>query len=571
MKINQKYKIMVIAVLLTALSFNSCTKLTEVPYDQIVSSNFLQTKQDVVRDFIRSFEHGYYTIQTTYEAYEDNSDELITPYRDNTDWFNGGIYERAHYHTWITSDQYIADCWNYEYQGIDLATNSMEDIQAIDPANFGLTAADKADFLAELQVHRAWFYIKLLDLFRNIEIITQVQGVNKGTTQSTPQQTFSFIESQLLTALPNLPTKASLGVNGLGRWTQAGCMALLARLYLNAKVYTGTDRFADCATVCQDIINGKYGSYAIDPRWDGPFDYNNGTSPETIFAFPSSFAYTHWQYTNNMYYWSYPHYTYQYFGFTDYGIMSEKYSLSPGRDVYGNELPYALGKPFVKFQKYPDDVRLLKYQNLGNSKRQGMFLFGNLPYVNASGATVNVQGTQGYTIYLRDAVGNFKGLAPGVAPADPTSDMNHADQNSGLDVVKYPFYPSNDPNKLNSAFAEIRMAEIYYDLAECKYRAGDKAGASVLLNTVRARYYPAGSGSLYKTDGSSLTDQEMLDEWGREFIVEGRRRMDMIRWGVFNTGTWWDKQPDADSHTAIFPIPLAVLNINPQLKQNPGY
>jgi hypothetical protein len=112
---------------------------------------------------------------------------------------------------------------------------------------------------------------------------------------------------------------------------------------------------------------------------------------------------------------------------------------------------------------------------------------------------------------------------------------------------------------------------VYYSLAECKYRTGDKAGAATLLNEVRKRNYPAGSPSLYKTDGSQLTDNEMLDEWGREFLVEARRRTDMIRWGVFNTGTWWDKQADADDHTKIYPIGQSVLNLSPQLKQNPGY
>jgi len=53
--------------------------------------------------------------------------------------------------------------------------------------------------------------------------------------------------------------------------------------------------------------------------------------------------------------------------------------------------------------------------------------------------------------------------------------------------------------------------------------------------------------------------------------VEGRRRTDLIRWGVFNSGTWWDKQPDADDHTAIFCIGQNVLNVSTQLKQNPGY
>jgi hypothetical protein len=149
--------------------------------------------------------------------------------------------------------------------------------------------------------------------------------------------------------------------------------------------------------------------------------------------------------------------------------------------------------------------------------------------------------------------------------------MNHADDNSGVWPAKYPIYPSDDPNTITSSFVEIRLAEVYYSLAECKYRAGDKAGAAVLLNEVRKRNYPAGSSSLYKTDGSQLTDQEMLDEWGREFLVEGRRRIDMIRWGVFNTGTWWDKQPDADDHTKIYHIGQTVKNSSPQLRQNDGY
>lgn len=149
--------------------------------------------------------------------------------------------------------------------------------------------------------------------------------------------------------------------------------------------------------------------------------------------------------------------------------------------------------------------------------------------------------------------------------------MNHADHNSGVFALKYPFYPSSDDNRITSAYAEIRLAEIYYSLAECKYRAGDKAGASVLLNDVRKRNYPANSTSLYNPDGSELNDQEMLDEWGREFLIEGRRRTDLIRWGKFNSGTWWDKKPDADNHTEIFPIGINVLNTNRKLKQNPGY
>ncbi len=121
---------------------------------------------------------------------------------------------------------------------------------------------------------------------------------------------------------------------------------------------------------------------------------------------------------------------------------------------------------------------------------------------------------------------------------------------------------------------EIRLAEVIYSLAECKYRAGDVAGAGKLLNSVRKRNYPstAWSTALYAPEGSAnLDEQELLDEWGREFFAESRRRTDLIRFGKFNTGIWWDKQADADDHTAIFPLPRKAIDTNHNLIQNPGY
>jgi len=204
-----------------------------------------------------------------------------------------------------------------------------------------------------------------------------------------------------------------------------------------------------------------------------------------------------------------------------------------------------------------------------------MFLYGYLPYtatVNGAPKADTVRGNKGpYALFIRDQVGFFLGAKPGTKIADKESNMNHADHNSGVFLVKYPFYPTPDPNRITSAYAEIRLSEVYYTLAECRYRNGDKAAAAGYLNQVRQRNYPVGSPSLYSPGGEQLTDQEMLDEWGREFIGENRRRTDLIRWGVFSKGTWWDKKPDADNHTEIFPLGRDILNANPKLKQNPGY
>jgi starch-binding outer membrane protein, SusD/RagB family len=118
------------------------------------------------------------------------------------------------------------------------------------------------------------------------------------------------------------------------------------------------------------------------------------------------------------------------------------------------------------------------------------------------------------------------------------------------------------------------LPEIIYSLAECKLRQGKPEEAGKLLNSVRKRNYPAADYEeyLYAPEGNAKLDlDEMLDEWGREFFAESRRRIDLIRYGKFSSGTWWDKTPDADKHTEIWPIMRDVLNANHELVQNPGY
>lgn len=563
-----KFISIILGCLLGGLIFNSCTNLEETTYNKIVSSNFYQTKDDVYRSFLRTFEHGYWTVQgTQFFLQEDPADQLMTPNRQG-DWYDGGSYFRLHYHTWTPTDGFCNDAWNNLFVGVSLANNSLEDIRALDVSKFNMTSVEQKMLVAELRTMRAWYYLRLFDLYRNIPIVETTKGASQSPLQAPSQETFNFIEKELKEAVVDLGKKGDASMV-TSRWTQAGAMSLLSRLYLNSKVYTGVDKFADCAAICQDIIDGKYGSYGIASRWDAPYDWNNDMCEETIFAFPGSFGRTHWQYEGGMYWWALPYNVNKYFEFTDFGNANPKYTLQPGRDVAGNLYNFTsnLGQPFVKFQKYADDVRLTLYKNLGNNTREGMFLYGYLICSDGS----KVQTTKGYDLYIRDQVGIFNNLAPGQIPSDLTSTMNTADQNSGVYFVKYPFYKTTDTHKIESDFSVIRLAEVYYSLAECKFRSGDKAGAEKLLNIVRKRYYPAGSSSLYPEDGSRLTESELLDEWGREFLGEGRRRTDLIRFGKFNTGIWWDKSADADNHTEIFPIGETVLGVSSQLKQNPGY
>ena len=567
-------------VLLSGIT--NCTNLDETVYDIITADAFFQTKENVYQAFVRPFEHCYAICgNANFLVAEGSTDHFMTPNREGH-WLDGQNYFRLHWHEWTIDDWIPRDAWNDNFQGIVYCNSAIGDLSRLDPTKFNMTDGEINNLIGSLRALRAWLYINLLDMFRNIPIVTTFPGEDMLPRQAPPKETFSFIESELKDLLTILNAKAGQGGNGSnqGMWTKAGAAALLVRLYLNAQVWINEDRYAESADYAQRIINGEYGSYGIATRWDAPYDWNNVNCEELIYAFTSSYGYSHWVYSDRMFWVGAPRYGPLYFGFLDWGnVQNFRFALQPGLDLYGNEYAFDNGKPVRKFKKYPDDVRLTKYRNLGNTTREGMFLYGALEYVDANGTTLPLPTLNGtYGIYIRDQVGWFQdtdtsSMSPNPSGGPPVmiSDMNHADENSGWFMIKYPIYRSDDAGKMESDYAVIRLAEMYYSLAECKFRQGDKATAAVLLNKVRARYYPEGSPSLYLEDGSQITEQELLDEWGREFLGERLRRTTLCRFGVYTSTEWWDKRPESDNHTMILPFHRTILQANPNLIQNPGY
>ncbi len=556
----------------------SCTDLSETVYDQVSTENYYNTKMDVIRAVFRPFEHGYYTVQSRQVIQELSSDQIATWKKDDW-WEDGGRWSRLHYHTWTIEEGDIKTEWEGCFTGIMQCNYVMEDLETLNAAQFGFEQAEFDNLKAQCRALRAWFYLRLLDEFRNVPLAVSKDVTRNSEGQVSPQETFDFIENELLDCVELLSVKSGAGGNGdkQGQWTKAAAAALLVRLYLNAEVYVGTPRYDDCARYAKAIIDGEYGNYSLGTTWDQVFDWNNENCPEVIFGFPSSKGYSHYVYAGDTFWWTVPaRQVCYYFGdeMAENGDHNCKYRLAPSFTPDGKPYTTALGCTAAKFRKYPEDFRLRMYRNLGNSTREGMMLFGYLEYSNG-GAIKRVTAPEGgYDLYLRDAVGLFKGIGPDEIPSDRTSDMLHGDHNSGWGYVKYPFYRDDDEGQLQADWVEIRLAEMYYALAECEFRSGDLAQAGKHLNKVRERNYPveALDEYLYQPDGPVVLDeQELLDEWGREFLSESRRRTDLVRFGRFCSEPWWDKAPDADRHTEIFPLHRDVLSSNPSLRQNPGY
>ncbi len=562
------------------MTLGSCTDLDETLYDQVGTQNYYNTKNDVIRAVFRPFEHAFWSIQSRHVLNELSADQLITPTRDGW-WDDGGKWRRLHYHQWNVEDGGDAQTeWNGCFQGIMQCNYVIEDLQKLDYSRFGFSEAEFNNLSAQCRALRAWFYLRLLDAFRNIPLAVSFNDVSLNTqSQVEPKVIFEFIEKELKECTTLLTKKSGLGTGASiqGQWTQAGAAALLVRLYLNAEVYIGESRYSECEKVAQDILDGVYGDYAVADSWDAAFDWDNDLCDEVIFGFPASQGYSFWHYQGDTYWWTVPARSRYYFGDRKAkgGDHNTKYAASPSYDLDGNLYTYELGMPVQNFRKYPGDVRMKLYRNLGNSTREGMFVFGYLEYIDEDGTKKRVRAPeQPYDLYIRDAVGNFQGMAPDKWPANKTSNLMNGDHNSGWHFAKYPFYSDDDEHQMESDFTEIRLPEIIYSLAECKLRSGKKSEAGKLLNSVRRRNYPAENLNdvLYAPEGKiNLDEKEMLDEWGREFFAESRRRIDLIRYGKFSPGTWWDKTPDQGSYTEIFPIMRPILNSNPALVQNPGY
>lgn len=567
------------AVLCT-ITLTGCTNLDETLYDQVGTQNYYNTKNDVVRAVFRPFEHAYWSICSRHVLNELTADQLITPTRDGW-WDDGGQWRRLHYHQWNVEDGGDAQTeWNGCFQGIMQCNYVIEDLAKLDPSRFGFPQSEFDNLKAQCRALRAWFYLRLLDAFRHVPLAVSYNDVSLNTEkQVEPEVIFDFIESELKDCTTLLSKKDALGSgsNLQGQWTQAGAAALLVRLYLNAEVYIGENRYADCEKTAQDILDGVYGQYAVADRWDAPFDWDNDQCDEVIFGFPSSQGYSYWLYQGDTYWWTVPARARYYFNDRKAkgGDHNTKYAASPSYDLDGNLYNYELGMPIQNFRKYPGDERMKLYRNLGDSRREGMFLFGYLEYTDENGKKARVRAPeQPYDLYIRDAVGNFQGMAPDKWPSDKTSTLRNGDHNSGWHFAKYPFYSDDDAHQMESDYTEIRLPEIIYSLAECKLRGGDKTAAARLLNSVRKRNYPVENHDdvLYSPEGKAFLDEsELLAEWGREFFAESRRRIDLIRFARFSSGSWWDKTPDADRHTEIFPIMRPILNANPNLEQNPGY
>ena len=140
-------------------------------------------------------------------------------------------------------------------------------------------AADIRIFRAEARFLRALSYWHGVDMFGNIPLVDETVPVGPtAPLQSTRREIFDFLVSELTDIQGDLVPSA--GPATYGRATREAAVMLLAKLYLNAEVYTGTPQYAQALAASEQVIGG---SFTLDPSYRHLFQADNHTSPEIIF------------------------------------------------------------------------------------------------------------------------------------------------------------------------------------------------------------------------------------------------------------------------------------------------
>ena len=514
-----KVKKLFIGIMAAVMCFSTaCTDLEPEVYSDVTADNYFTTPEQFSTLVANAYaqmigEYGYVYREGYWSMQEYTTDEVVVPTR-GTDWEDNGVPIAMHQHTWAYDTRDINNGWSFAYGGTAKCNDVLKNIKQLkgeDESQYD--EATKAG-IAEAKTLRAFYHFLAMDLYGNATIDDGVHVVK----QYSRKEIFEFIEEELLAAIPQLTNDVRYG-----SMTRPVAFALLAKLYLNAEVYTGTAQWQKCADYCDSIINGGYG-YVLDPNYMNVFKANNTNNPEIIFpiVFDSKYA------KGNMFHLITLHYVHQ--------------------DVYGLTTPPWNGPCTLEsfYNKYSKD-----------DKRRAQWLVGAV--LDASGDTI-IYDTG------NKAIGD-NGKLPAVitAKVSTIADATKANSFEGARFVKFePEYGIE--HHANSDFPIYRYADILLMKAECLMRinGGSATGEALsLINEVHTR-----AGLEAYTD---ITLDELLNERGRELAWEGHRRQDLIRFDKFANGTWEFKEI-TPKHVEIYPIPEWVMTANPGVyTQNPGY
>ena len=502
----------------------SCS-LEENPRDQIEEttaytsvSALFQNTVATLYNYIGGYKDGQGlqgTCRGIYDLQTFGSDEAMLPTR-GADWYDGGIWQHMYRHSWGSGHEIPKNAWLYLYKVITLCNHSLE---VLDGHKNMLGDQQLAIYKSEVRALRAILYWYLLDLFGNVPIITTSQASMNDVKQASRKEVFDFVEKELRQACAFIPMeKSNRKGDYYGRITLPVAYFALAKLMLNAEIYSGTPRWKDCIEFCDRI---EVLGYQLEDDYSANFAVHNETSKENIWTIPmDQRLYLNQQ--QNLYR------SYHYRHAAAYGFTGENGSCATKRvmEIFG-------------YGTDNEDKRLEKNYWTG-----AVYDTHNNVVTDRTGAPL---------IYR---------------PMEVDMDMSGSQyvETAGARMKKYEvdLNAIKDGKLMENDIVLFRYADVLLMRAEAKLRIGEDGQQD--YDAVRKR-------ALMPTKPISL--QNILDERLLELCWEGWRRQDLIRFHQYESlfmGDEFDEKVDeSDGHTTLYPIPADVIALNLNLNQNPGY
>ena len=550
---------------LMVIPFNqSCTNLDEELYGEVTPDNFFNTEEENVSALGAAYtQFGNFASGDPLSLQEVSTDAMVVPTRGQ-DWDDGGAWRRLHLHSWTSEDGYTNGGWNFGFGGVNTANRLIFQFSSL--VESGQVEQSTADaFIAELEAVRGFFYWQLIDLYGNVPLALDFADPNASPPTVPRAEVYTAIVSSLETAVP----KMSKAVDGTtyGRMNYYGGQTLLAKLYLNAEVYSGSAQWDKVIAACDQVINS--GSYDLESNYFSNFNVDNSSSKEFIFAIPYD------------------------------QVFYQGFNLAVRTLHYGSQQTYDLtAQPWngfctlEEFYNSYDDADLRKGDvgtTTGPASKRGNFIAG-YQYKLGGGSFVTDDGFKSADPdrlpepFAGDTDGlplNFGSIGSGEPQINELGPQ--ALRQAGVRIGKWEIGVGSMPNNMSNDYAIFRYADVLLMKAEALWRKGQNAEALILVNQIRNRAGVPDLASLdgplsYDMDGGNVSGGELFNEIGREMFAENHRRQDLIRWGFFTDVSKWvlpfynpGDVLTEDSYTTLFPIHRDKLSANSNLTQNPGY
>ncbi len=500
----------------------ACSDLEEELFDAVTEDNFFRTEEELISALGSAYTslYGLMGNESLVCLQEVTSDEMVVPTR-GPDWGDGGVWTQLHEHTWDPENDKVEGTWNFIFNGINTCNRLIFQFTEL-----GNPVTDP--FIGELQGLRAVYYLWALDAFGNVPISTDFTAT-EPPAPSSRAEVYAFVEQELLAALPQV-TK-DVGGAAYARVNEMTLRTALAKLYLNAEVYSGTAQWAKAVEQCNAIINS--GNYALEADYFTNFASDNEGSGENIFAIPYDQVFA-----------------------GGFPLAVQTNHIVSGQATYNmSAQPWNGWCAVEEFVNSYEDTDLRKGQpgtEEGPSRVRGNFLWG--PQWDHTGAVRQIDENTG-----------LSGTDPDGPPITIRVELNELKPNAwreaGARVAKFEIAPGSNEN-LDNDFPVFRYADVLLMKAEALWRQdAGSVEALALVNQVRDR--------ADVDPFTELTAENLLAERGREMFFELQRRTDQIRFGVWGDA-WWAKEEKPECYE-LFPIPDVQLQSNPRLVQNECY